>query len=445
MSTTDKPQHLGEVTAPPAIEEETAADQVTLDRDLMALPPDATVNEYLSAWFKRVRSGQSGVLPVVGGLIAIIIVFQIEDSRFLTALNFANLLQQAAAFVVLGMAEIFVLLLGEIDLSLGYSGAVGAAVMTILAYPPINLGWPFAIASGLATTAAIGFTQGQIISRLRLPPFVVTLAGLLFWEGFLIWVINNQSPSNGGSIRITNTTIYDIVNGNMSVTAGWIVLAVAIVLYAALSLTRDRRRRAGGLVAPPLALTVAKIAAVAAGGAALVAVCGVNRAVFKGTTVEGIPWVVPIVIGIVVVWTFVLNRTRFGRYIYAIGGNREAARRAGINVHRVRVLCYTLAGLSAAAAIIILDSRTGGANTDTDGGQLVLYGVAAAVIGGTSLLGGRGKMVHALLGGLVIATIYNGMGLLSLSADFQFMITALVLLAAVIVDAVSRRGQSAAT
>jgi len=443
MTTTDNP-HLGEVVAPPEIEEETAADQAPLDRDLMALPPDASVNEYITAWFKRVRSGQSGVLPVVGGLIVIIIVFQIERSQFLSALNLVNLLQQSAAFIVLGMAEIFVLLLGEIDLSLGYSGAVGAAVMTILAYPPINLPWEFAILAGLATTATIGFAQGQIISRLRLPPFVVTLAGLLFWEGFLIWVINNQSPSNGGSIRINNTVIYDIVNGNMSVTAGWIVLAVALVLFGVVSVTRDRRRRAGGLVAPPLALTLAKVAFVAVGGIALVAICGINRAVFTGTTVRGIPWVVPIVIAIVVMWTVLLNRTRFGRYIYAIGGNREAARRAGINVHRVRVLAYTLAGLTAAAAIIIIDSRTGGANTDTDGGQIVLYGVAAAVIGGTSLLGGRGKMIDALLGGLVIATIYNGMGLLSLSADFQYMITALVLLAAVIVDAVSRRGQSSA-
>ena len=442
MAETNNP-HTGEVTAPPAIVEETAADQVTLDPELPAVLPDAGVSEYVTAWFKRVRSGQSGVLPVVGGLIVIIIIFQIERSRFLSALNLVNLLQQSAAFIVLGMAEIFVLLLGEIDLSLGYSGAVGAAVMTILAYPPINLGWGPAILAGLAASAAIGFAQGQIISRLRLPPFVVTLAGLLFWEGFLIFLINNQSPSNGGSIRINNATIYDIVNGNVSVTASWIVLAVALLLFAAASVTRDRRRRAGGLVAPPLSLTVAKIAAVAAGGIALVAICGINRAVFAGTTVRGIPWVVPIVIAIVVLWTFVLNRTRFGRYVYAIGGNREAARRAGINVHRVRVLAYTLAGLTAAAAIIILDSRTGGANTDIDGGQTVLYGVAAAVIGGTSLLGGRGKMVHALLGGLVIATIYNGMGLLSLSADIQYMITALVLLAAVIVDAVSRRGQSA--
>ena len=442
MPTKDEPT-AGEVTAPPAIEQETAADQATLDRDLMALPPDASFNEYVTAWFKRVRSGESGVLPVIAGLVVIIIIFQIERSRFLSALNLVNLLQQSAQFIVLGMAEIFVLLLGEIDLSLGYSGAVGAAVMTILAYPPINLGWGFAIIAGLATTAGIGFIQGQIISRLRLPPFVVTLAGLLFWEGFLIWLINNQSPSNGGSIRIDNPTIYNIVNGTLSLTAGWIALAVGLVLFAVGSVSRDRRRRASGLVAPPLSLTLAKVAGVSVAGVVLVAICSVNRAAFTGATVQGVPWVVPIVIVLVVAWTFLLGRTRFGRYVYAIGGNREAARRAGINVHRVRVLAYTLAGLTAAMAIIILDSRTGGANTDIDGGQTVLYGVAAAVIGGTSLLGGRGKMVHALLGGLVIATIYNGMGLLSLSADIQFMITALVLLAAVIVDAVSRRGRSA--
>ena len=422
MTATNEPA-VGEVTAPPEIVEETAADQATLDSDLLALPPDASFNEYVTAWVKRVRRGESGVLPVIGGLIVIVIIFQIENSRFLTDLNLVNLLQQSAEFIVLGMAEIFVLLLGE-----------------ILAYPPINLGWEFAIPAGLATSATIGFAQGQLISRLRLPPFVVTLGGLLFWEGFLIWVINNQSPSNGGSIRIDSATIYDIVNGNLSLTAGWIVLAVGLVLFAVASVTRDRRRRAGGLVAPPLILTLAKVAAVSVAGIVLVWICNANRAAFVGATVRGVPWVVPIIIALVVAWTFLLTRSRFGRYVYAIGGNREAARRAGINVHRVRVLAYTLAGLTAAAAIIILDSRTGGVTTDIDGGQTVLYGVAAAVIGGTSLLGGRGKMVHALLGGLVIATIYNGMGLLSLSTDFQYMITALVLLAAVTVDALSRRG-----
>jgi D-xylose transport system permease protein len=404
------------------------------------LPPDATLGEYVGAWWKRVRGGESGALPVIAGLIVIIIVFQIERSRFLSAANLVNLLQQSAEFIVLGMAEIFVLLLGEIDLSLGFSGAVGGAVMVILAYPPINLGWGAAVACGLATGTAIGFVQGQIITRLRLPPFVVTLAGLLFWEGFLIWIINNQSPSNGGSIRILNPTLGHIEFGNLSIVVGWILLAVGVGLYGLVTLTSAARRRANGLVAPPLSITLLKVGAVAAGGIALVAICSVNRSFFKAATLTGVPWVVPIVLVLVIATTFLLGRTRFGRYIYAIGGNREAARRAGVNVEWIRVLAYTLAGFTAAAAIIILDSYTGGATSDVNGGELVLYGVAAAVIGGTSLLGGRGKMVHALLGGLVIATIYNGMGLLSLDADIQYMITALVLLAAVTVDALSRRG-----
>jgi D-xylose transport system permease protein len=446
MATTDDPETTapaGTVVASGEVAQEAAADQPVVELDPDALPPDASLAEYTRAWLKRIRNGESGVLPVVAGLIAIIIVFQIEKSVFLSSANLVNLLQQSAEFIVLGMAEIFVLLLGEIDLSLGYSGAVGAAVMTILAYPPINLGWGAAIVAGLATTTAIGYGQGQIITRLRLPPFVVTLAGLLFWEGFLIWIVNNQSASNGGSIRILNPTILKIEGGNLSVADGWILLAVALVLYAAVTFNRVRQRRSSGLAAPPLSLTLLKVASVAVAGVILVAVCSTNRALFKGATIQGVPIVVPIVLVLVVAFTFLLDRTRFGRYIYAIGGNREAARRAGINVNRIRVLAYTLAGFTAAAAMIIVASRGGGATTDIDGGQTVLYGVAAAVIGGTSLLGGRGKMVHALLGGLVIATIYNGMGLLSLSADIQYMVTALVLVAAATVDALSRRGGTA--
>jgi D-xylose transport system permease protein len=448
MSATDEPTiDVDEAETPGAIAAETEAGE--LPAALAGpedLPPDASLGEYVSAWWKRVRGGESGALPVILGLIAIIIVFQIERSRFLSAANLVNLLQQSAEFIVLGMAEIFVLLLGEIDLSLGFSGAIGGAVTVILAYPPLNFGWAAAILCGLGTGTAIGFVQGQIITRLRLPPFVVTLAGLLFWEGFLIWIINNQSPSNGGSIRILNHTIGSIVSGNLEIAVGWILLAVGVGLYALVTLTSAARRRATGLVAPPLSLTLLKVAAVAAGGVALVAICSLNRSPFAGSTgatLDGVPWVVPIVLILVVASTFLLERTRFGRYIYAIGGNREAARRAGINVEWIRVLAYTLAGLLATAALIILDSYTGGTTSNVNGGQLVLYGVAAAVIGGTSLLGGRGKMVHALLGGLVIATIYNGMGLLSLNADIQYMITALVLLAAVTVDALSRRGSSA--
>jgi D-xylose transport system permease protein len=442
MSTADEPPTPLAETPGAVGSEAELAELSAEDRIPVEVIPGATLGEYVAAWAKRVRGGESGALPVVLGLVAIIIVFQILRSRFLSAANLVNLLQQSAEFIVLGMAEIFVLLLGEIDLSLGFSGAVGAAVTVILAYPPLNFGWAAAIACGLAVGTAIGFVQGQIIARLRLPPFVVTLAGLLFWEGFLIWIINNQSPSNGGSLRILNPTIQNIVFGNLSATVGWILLAVGVGLYALVTLTSARRRRASGLVAPPLSLTLLKVGAIAACGIALVVVCSLNRSFFHGATLTGVPWVVPIVLVLVIAMTFLLERTRFGRYIYAIGGNREAARRAGINVNWIRVLCYTLAGFTATAALIILDSYGGGATSNVNGGQLVLYGVAAAVIGGTSLLGGRGKMVHALLGGIVIATIYNGMGLLTLNADIQYMITALVLLAAVTVDALSRRGSS---
>ena len=399
----------------------------------------STLREYLDGWVKRIRSGDSGVLPVVGGLIVVVIIFQLQSSVFLSAANLVNLLEQAGPFIMLGLAEVFVLLLGEIDLSIGYSGAVGAAIMTILAAPPINDGWVIAIGAGVIATGAIGFIQGEIITRLRLPSFIVTLSGLLFWEGFLIWIINNQNSSNGGSIRITDNVIFNIVNGVISPTAGWVGMAVCVGLYAVVTVFADRRRRGSGLVAPPVIVTVAKIAMVAAAGVVLVAICNTDRGI-AGSQYSGVPWVVPIVLAFVIAWSFLLGRTKFGRYVYAIGGNAEAARRAGINVRRVRVAAFTLTGLTAGAGMVVYASRLGSMSSGIDGGQLVLYAVAAAVIGGTSLLGGRGKMIHALLGGLMIAAIYNGMGLLNISAAVQYMVTALVLLAAVTVDALARRG-----
>jgi D-xylose transport system permease protein len=430
----------------PAADRQALAEEIAHDPTAHAVTvaePTAvsSFGEYVGAWWKRVRAGDSGVLPVIGGLIILVIIFQAEDSVFLQAGNLTNLLTQAGSFVMLGMAEVFVLLLGEIDLSIGYTGAFGAAITVILAYQPINLGWGLAIPAGLAATAFIGFVAGQLVTRLRLPSFVVTLAFLLFFQGALIWIINLQNPSNGGSIRITNQVIYNIVSGTLSPTLGWIVMAVGVGIYAVLTVLRDRRRRASGLVAPPVVLTVLKIAVVAVAGIVVVAICNTNRGI-AGFTLEGVPWVVPIVLAFVIAWSFLLSRTKFGRYVYAIGGNAEAARRAGINVPLIRVVCFTLAGLTAAAGMIIYASRLGSMSSNVDGGQLVLYAVAAAVIGGTSLFGGRGKMVHALLGGIVIATIYNGMGLLALSADVQFMVTALVLLAAVTVDALARRGST---
>jgi len=420
-----------------AVAAEAAADQP-------AVPPPpvgASMSEYTQAWFRQVRSGDSGVLPVVIGLVIIVIIFQSQSSVFLSAGNLVNLIQQGAPFVLLGMAEVFVLLLGEIDLSVGFVAGIGAVIMATLATAPHNLGWPIAVLAGLAATAAIGLVQGGLITRLGLPSFVVTLAGLLGWEGALIALVNLQSSSNGGTIRIDNPVIIDFVNGSMSPTLGWIVVGVGVGAFAVISLLRDRRRRASGLVTPPLTLTLLKIAVTAIAGVVLVVICNKNRGVLAIAPVKGMPWVVPIVVGLLLAWTLLLGRTQFGRYVYAIGGNAEAARRAGINVRRIRLLSFMFCSLTAGVGGIIYASRLGSISNNIDGGTLVLYAVAAAVIGGTSLFGGRGKMLHALLGGVVVATIFNGMGLIGLSAATQDMVTALVLLAAVAVDAVARRGR----
>ena len=397
--------------------------------------------DYLRESIKRIRGGESGVLPVLVGLVVIGAIFQIQQPVFLSAGNLTNLLIQGATFVLLGMAEVFVLLLGEIDLSIGYVAGVGAVVTVALSAPPRNQSWWVSVLAGLAVTTLIGLLQGLIITRLRLPSFVVTLAGLIGWEGVLIFLVDRAAGgSGGGTISISNDVLRDLVGGDLDPLAGWIALAVVVVLFAVYTLRRDRRRRSVGVLAPPLSLTLLKLALMAALGIVLVAVTNANRGTFRA--VRGVPWVVPIVLVVWAAWTFLLNRTRFGRYVYAIGGSAEGARRAGISLNRIRVSCFTLAGLTSGIAGILYASRLGSISNNVDGGSLVLYAVAAAVIGGTSLFGGRGKMVHALLGGIVIATIYNGMGLVGLSAAVQFMVTALVLLAAVTVDAVARRGQS---
>lgn len=407
----------------------------------LAPGPDAAaadLRDYARAWVRRVRNGDSGMLPVVGGLVLIVVIFQSQKSVFLSASNLTNLFTQAAAYILFGMAEVFVLLLGEIDLSIGYIGPV-AAVVTV-ATSNSHHPWWLAVAAGLATGAAIGFVQGTLITRLRVPSFIVTLAGLLGWEGVLIFLANREGGRNGGgTLRVTSKILNDLVYGNLSVTAGWVVLVVFVTGFAGFHLVRDSRRRQHGLVTPPAGLTALRVLVVAAAGVAVVVICNKNRGVNPRHPLDGVPWVVLLVLGTFALWSVLLDRTRFGRYIYAIGGNAEAARRAGINLDRIRTAAFTLTGMTAGLAGIVLASQLGSISNDVDGGQLVLYAVAAAVIGGTSLFGGRGRMLFAVVGGLVIATIVNGMGLIGLSASTQYMVTALVLLAAATVDAVARR------
>ena len=394
-----------------------------------------SVGEYARIWIRRVRNGESGALPIILGLVAIVIFFQVRSSLFLSAGNLVNLMIQGVPFILLGMAEVFVLLLGEIDLSIGYNAAVGATVTLWAAY---SLPWWVAIILGLAASAFLGALQGSIITRLGLPSFVVTLAGYLGLEGFLIILVPHTGHGAGGSIPDPSNILNDLTAGNLSPVAGWVVMVVLVALGGSYMIMRDRRRRISGLVAPPMGVTVLKIAIMAIAGILVVIVGNTNRGVGL-TVLSGVPWAVLIVLGVLVLYTVLTSRTRFGRYIYAIGGNAEAARRAGVNLIRIRTLCFTLCGLTAGIAGIMLASQLNSMSTGINGGEYVLFAVASAVIGGTNLFGGRGKMIHALLGGLVIAVIYNGLGLIGLAAGPTFIVTALVLLAAVTIDTLARR------
>ena len=421
---------------PEAADEEVAAQAASAAPEVMA----DTFGEYVKIWWTRVRSGDSGALPVILGLVAIVVYFQARNSLFLSAGNLVNLIEQAAWIVTLGMAEVFVLLLGEIDLSIGYSSVIGAVFTAWLLVPPNPAPWPLAVLAGLAFPVVYGLIQGVIITWLRLPSFVVTLAGQLAGLGILLEIINTAAPGSGGTIRLYSSVLLDIEGGAMSPLAGWIVMAVAVVLGAIVLVGRDTRRRAGGLAAPPPSVTWLKVAAMAIAGVVVVLIGNTNRGAGL-VVVRGVPWVILVVLVVVVAWSFLLGRTRFGRYIYAIGGNAEAARRAGINLSRIRVGAFALTGLTAGITGIILASELGSISSNVNGGQNVLYAVAAAVIGGVSLFGGRGKMLGAVLGGLIVAVIYNGLQLLGLGAAPQAIWTAIVLLAAVTVDTVARRSQ----
>jgi D-xylose transport system permease protein len=425
--------NLKEETPTPDAEHPVAVDPAT-----GATATADSASAYLRASFVRIRGGEMGVLPVVAGLLLVSVLFQVANNHFLTAGNLVNLLVQAAVFSLLAMGEVFALLLGEIDLSIGFVAGLSAVVMAELAGP--TLGWPWwaAITAALLVCALIGILQGTLITSIGLPSFVVTLAGLLFWEGVMLYILGD-----GGAILIQDNIINDIGSGTLTRVGGWVVMLVVVGLYAMQTWRRDQRRRDAALMAPPPSLSVAKILAVLTAGVLLVLLCNADRGVL--VPVYGVPWVILLVFAVVALWTFVLGRLKFGRYIYAIGGNAEAARRAGINLRRIRTTAFMLCSFTAGIAGVVYASRLRSISTSLDGGTLVLYSVAAAVIGGTSLFGGRGKAMHGVIGGIVIAAIDNGMGLLGFSAAAKFIVTALVLLIAVTIDAVARRNRPAGT
>ncbi len=387
-----------------------------------------SVSEYFENYWKRVKAGDLGALPIILGLIAIAIIFQALNQNYLTPRNFVNLIVQMAGITTIAIGVVYVLLLGEIDLSIGYVSAVAAVFLAMRMRPPGEWMWWAALAAALIFAALIGLMQGFIITKFSLPSFVVTLAGFLVWNGVVLIMIGN-----GGTVIIQDQTIINIANYFLSPTAGWIVIGLAILFYAANRLLSWRARRARGVSSTPLVLVILQLLLVAAIGLGVVYVCNQDR---------GVPFVGVLVIALLFVFTFLAERTKFGRYVYAIGGNEEAARRAGINVDSIKIRVFMISSLMAGMGGIILASRLRSVDTAAGGGNLMLNSIAAAVIGGTSLFGGSGRVVSALLGALVIASVENGMGLLGLSSGVKFVITGLVLLTAVLIDAISRRGRA---
>ncbi len=434
---------MARAEAPESLPDPTAATEAAT----VEVPPELvaqSLGEWSRAWLARVRAGQSGVLPVIVGLVLISIVFTaISPSHlFLSPGNLVNLFQQSAVFMVLAMGETFALLLGEIDLSIGYVGATGGVIAVQLAQP-VTAKWPWwgAIVAALLVCALVGGLFGTLITRLRLSSLIVTLAGGLIFNGVLLIVLAFGPFSGYPSLTGNNPNLhvlYKLMWGTIDPAVSWIAMAVIVGALGLLLWFTDSRRRRSGLVAPPVSLTLLKIALIAVVAIAVVAICNINRANIG--TLAGVPWVIPIVLAVLAVWTVLLQRTRFGRYVYAIGGNREAARRAGIKVGMIVTWCFVLCSFTAGIGGLLYASYLGGMSNNVNGGQLVLYAIAAAVIGGTSLFGGRGKVLHGVLGGLVIGGIYNGMYLLSIDVQWQFIVTGLVLLVAVTIDALSRRG-----
>ena len=378
--------------------------------------------------WRRLRQGELGSIPVVLGLIAVWIYFQSANSNFLSSGNLTNLMLQIASFGTISVGVVLVLLLGEIDLSVGYVSGLAAATMAVL---NVKSDWPavWAIVAGLAVGAGIGLLQGLWVTKLRVPSFVVTLAGFLAWQGALLHVLGST-----GSINVTDETITDLAGTFYSDAIGWALAVIAIGLTVLGVVRRRRRSPAAGLVGVPQREDLFKVVVVSAGAIIAVAVFNDDR---------GVPLAGLIFLGFVLVTDFLTRRTVFGRHIYAVGGNAEAARRAGIRVDRVRTVVFVLASSMAAAGGILAASRVLAANQSSGGGDILLNSIAAAVIGGTSLFGGRGSAWSALLGALVIGSIANGMDLIGQKSDIKFMVTGAVLLLAATIDAVSRRGRLA--
>jgi D-xylose transport system permease protein len=383
----------------------------------------------MSASLRRLVQGDLASARVVLGLALIWIIFQSQNDRFLSAENLTNLMLQITAIGLISVGIVYVLLLGEIDLSVGAVSGLAAGVMAVL---NVKHGWnPYlAIVAAILVGTAIGLLQGFLFSNFGVPSFVVTLAGLLAWQGALLQVLGST-----GTINITDPKITGLANTFYSEAVGWIFCAVVIATFAAVVLVGRRRRVAAGLEGESMATRGRRLRLTAARASAAVAILNSDR---------GVPLAVLILLAFVVGMEYVVKRTGFGRHVYAVGGNAEAARRAGIPVNGVRVVVFAISGSMAAIGGIMAASRLLAVNQGSGGSELLLLAIAGPVIAGTSLFGGRGSVWTALLGALVIGSISNGMDLLALSSAVKFMVTGGVLLLAVLVDAIARQQRQAA-
>jgi len=401
--------------------------------------PDDSLSEHVRAYFRRVRGGEMGALPAVLGLIVLCAVFAVARPAFFTAGNFANLLPQGAAVTVIAMGLVFVLLLGEIDLSAGYTSGVCASILA-LALLDYSLPWYAAVLVSLLTGTVIGLTLGSLVAKVGIPSFVVTLAAFLAFQGVVLLLIKG-----GTIVPIRNPTILAIGNKSLSPLAGWVFYLICVVGYAAVQLGRRSGRQRRSLPTEPMTLILLRIGSLALFAGIGVYVLNLQRSRNPSVvSLQGIPIVVPILVVLLVGLTFVLKRTRYGLHIYAVGGNREAARRAGINTDGIRISVFMICSTMAAVGGIIAASRANSVDPNTGGSNVLLYAVGAAVIGGTSLFGGKGRILDAVLGGAVVAVIDNGMGLMGYSSGVKFIVTGVVLLLAAGVDALSRRRATSA-
>jgi D-xylose transport system permease protein len=421
------------------------------DVDIAAAGDTDGIGAAMGSYFNRVRGGDVGSLPAVLGLIVLIGLFSaLKPETFFTALNFANLLNQGTAIIVLAMGLVFVLLLGEIDLSAGFTAGTAAAVLAV-ALASWGFPWPLALLAGLLTGTIIGLSIGVLVARLGIPSFVVTLAMFLALQGVMLLIIGE-----GGTITLRSDELLAVMNKNMPVWGGWLLWAVVTAGYAWVSLRAITGRRKAGLRATATSVWAAKTLAVAVLLGIGVYLLNMEREIVRpGKTpcltneppdpvgcipvLKGVPWAVLVVLVLLVGLTFVLGRTSFGRHIYAVGGNTEAARRAGISVKGIKIYCFMICSTLAAVGGVLIASRDNSVSPTTGGAQTLLFAVGAAVIGGTSLFGGRGKVMDAVVGGLVIAVIANGLPLITQQSGIQYIVTGLVLLVAASVDAISRK------